>query len=84
MSIHEVIGNGDFMPVEFWVATTWLLGVSLCAILVFIIKRFLDRLDTSIDSLKDNVQELKESNRLTQQRLQQHELDIQELQKRKR
>ena len=63
------IGSGSFMPPEFWFALTVLFGSGFVGLLVFFIKRFLDRLDVTIDWLRQNVIIQKE-------RLDQHDKDI--------
>lgn len=58
--------DGSFMPLQFWFALTILFGSGFVGIIIFFLKRFLDRLDVTIDWLKENVL-------ISRERLDQHD-----------
>ena len=79
------------MPGEFWYVMTVLLGFLLVAIVSFIIKRFVDKLEITIKSLVNNVTQLTINYKLLQETsdrqekiLEDHEKDIKDLQKKRR
>ena len=83
--------SGNFMPGEFWYVMTVLLGFLLVAIVSFIIKRFVDKLEITIKSLVNNVTQLTINYKLLQETsdrqekiLEDHEKDIKDLQKKRR
>lgn len=65
-------GNGNFMPPQFWFALTLLFGSGFVGIIIFIVKRFLDRLDVTIDWLKENVL-------VSRERLDRHDKDVKDI-----
>mgnify|MGYP003401665282 FL=1 len=79
------------MPGEFWYVMTVLLGFLLVAIVSFIIKRFVDKLEITIKSLVNNVTQLTINYKLLQETsdrqeklLEDHEKDRKDLQKKRR
>lgn len=64
--------EGTFMPPQFWFMLTLLFGSGFVGVLVFITKRFLDRLDVTIDWLKENVL-------ISRERLDQHDKDMKDI-----
>ena len=84
MSMIETIGKGDFMPAEFWVALSMLFGTAFVSMLIWIVNRFLVKLDTTIDWLKTTVRRLEDTDRIQADLLKQHDKDIQDLKRRKR
>lgn len=69
----EITGNGNYMPPEFWFALAVLFGTAFILLLIWIVNRFLARLDVTIDWLKENVI-------IQGKRLDQHDKDIERLQ----
>lgn len=64
--------SGSFMPGEFWFALTLLFGTAFVSLLIWIINRFLVRLDVTIDWLKENVT-------MQGKRLDKHDKEIDEI-----
>lgn len=53
--------TGDFMPAEFWYWSTILLGFLFLTLAGVIIKRFLDKLETTLYSMGENITRLTEN-----------------------
>lgn len=84
MSMIEAIGRGDYMPAEFWVALSMLFGTAFVSLLIWVVNRFLAKLETTINWLKQTVTELRETDKIQAELLKQHDEDIKELKRRKR
>lgn len=55
MSMDVIPSSGAFMPPEFWFVLAVLFGTSFISLLIWIVNRFLVRLEVTIDRLEKRI-----------------------------